>query len=136
MKERRQPETLRLRSLMPALTVNDLAASVAWYRDVLGFIVAEEFRREDRVVGVRLTAGTVDFLLGQDDFAKGRDRKKGVALRLYAITGQDIDQLAAAIKERGGELAQEPQDQPWGARDLAVVDPDGFVISISTGVQG
>lgn len=135
MKERRQPETLRLRSLMPALTVNDLAASVAWYRDVLGFIVAEEFRREDRVVGVRLTAGTVDFLLGQDDFAKGRDRKKGVALRLYAITGQDIDQLAAAIKEKGGQLAQEPQDQPWGARDLAVVDPDGFQISISTGVQ-
>jgi len=136
MKERRQPETLRLRSLMPALTVNDLAASVAWYRDVLGFIVAEEFRREDRVVGVRLTAGTVDFLLGQDYFAKGRDRKKGAGLRLYCITGQDIDQLAAAIKEKGGELAQEPQDQPWGARDLAVIDPDGFVISISTGVQG
>ena len=135
MQERRQPETLRLRSLMPSLTVNDLAASVAWYRDVLGFIVAEEFRREDRVVGVRLTAGAVDFLLGQDDFAKGRDRKKGVALRLYAITGQDIDQLAAAIKEKGGELAQEPQDQPWGARDLAVVDPDGFQISISTGVR-
>ncbi|HEY2292328.1 MAG TPA: VOC family protein [Thermoanaerobaculia bacterium] len=135
MKERRQPETLRLRSLMPALTVNDLAASVAWYRDVLGFIVAEEFRREDRVVGVRLTAGAVDFLLGQDDFAKGRDRKKGAGLRLYCITGQDIDQLAAAIKEKGGELAQEPQDQPWGARDLAVVDPDGFVISISTGVR-
>jgi hypothetical protein len=44
MKERRQPETLRLRSLMPALTVDDLAASVAWYRDVLGFIVAEEYR--------------------------------------------------------------------------------------------
>jgi uncharacterized glyoxalase superfamily protein PhnB len=135
MKERRQPETLRLRSLMPSLTVNDLTASVAWYRDVLGFIVAEEFRREDRVVGVRLTAGTVDFLLGQDDFAKGRERKKGVGLRLYCITGQDIDQLAAAIKERGGELAQKPQDQPWGARDLAVVDPDGFVISISTGVR-
>jgi len=136
MKERRQPETLRLRSLMPALTVNDLAASLAWYRDVLGFIVAEEFRREDRLLGVRMTAGAVDFLLGQDDFAKGRDRKKGVGLRLYAITGQDVDQLAAAIKERGGQLAQEPQDQPWGARDLAVVDPDGFVISISTGVRG
>jgi uncharacterized glyoxalase superfamily protein PhnB len=136
MKERRQPETLRLRSLMPALTVNDLAASVAWYRDVLGFIVAEEFRREDRLMGVRMTAGAVDFLLGQDDFAKGRDRTKGAGLRLYGITGQDIDQLAAAIKERGGQLAQEPQDQPWGARDLAVLDPDGFVISISTGVQG
>ncbi len=135
MKERRQPETLRLRSLMPSLTVNDLAASVAWYRDVLGFIVAEEFRREDRLMGVRMTAGAVDFLLGQDDFAKGRDRTKGAALRLYCVTGQDVDQLAAAIKERGGKLVQEPQDQPWGARDFAVVDPDGFLLSISTGVR-
>ncbi len=120
---------------MPSLTVNDVAASLAWYRDVLGFIVAEEIRREDRLVAVRLQAGTVEVLLGQDDFAKGRDRKKGVGLRLYGVTGQDIDQLAAAVKERGGELVQEPQDQPWGTRDFAVVDPDGFQISISTEVR-
>jgi uncharacterized glyoxalase superfamily protein PhnB len=135
MKERRQPETLRLRGLMPALTVNDLETSLAWYRDVLGFIVAEEIRREDRLVAVRLQAGSVELLLGQDDFAKGRDRAKGVGLRLYGTTGQDIDQLAAAIQERGGRLAQEPRDQPWGARDFAVVDPDGFLISISTGLR-
>ncbi|MFY9822830.1 MAG: VOC family protein [Thermoanaerobaculia bacterium] len=135
MKDRQQPETLRLRALMPALTVNDLATSLAWYRDVLGFIVAEEIRHEDRLVAVRLKAGSVEFLLGQDDFAKGRDRAKGVALRLYCITGQDVDQLAAAIQSRGGKLAQEPKDQPWGTRDFAVVDPDGFLISITTDVR-
>lgn len=135
MKDRQQPETLRLRALMPALTVNDLAASLAWYRDVLGFIVAEEIRHEDRLVAVRLKAGSVEFLLGQDDFAKGRDRAKGVAFRLYCITGQDVDQLAAAIQSRGGKLAQEPRDEPWGTRDFAVVDPDGFLISITTPVR-
>ena len=135
MKERQQPETLRLRALMPALTVNDLETSLGWYRDVLGFIVAEEIRHEDRLVAARLTAGSVDFLLGQDDFAKGRDRAKGVALRLYCITGQDIDELAAAIQSRGGKLAQEPRDEPWGTRDFAVVDPDGFLISITTPVR-
>jgi uncharacterized glyoxalase superfamily protein PhnB len=31
-------------------------------------------------------------------------------------------------------LAEEPTDQPWGARDFGVVDPDGFQISISTGM--
>ncbi len=82
-----------------------------------------------------MTVGMVDFLLGQDDFAKGRDRTKGAGLRLYCITGQDVDQLAAAIKEHGGKLVQEPQDQPWGARDFAVADPDGFLISIATGVR-
>ena len=63
------------------------------------------------------------------------DRAKGVALRLYCITGQDIDQLAAAIQSRGGKLAQEPRDEPWGTRDFAVVDPDGFLISITTPVR-
>jgi len=132
MTERSQPETLSLSSVMPALTVNDIQASIAWYRDVLGFTVAEEYQREGTVLGARLKAGASEVLLAQDDFAKGRDRKKGVGLRLYCLTAQDIDQLAAGVRKRGGELAQEPTDQPWGARDFAVVDPDGFNISIST----
>ena len=136
MQERKQPETLRLRAVMPAITATDLQASLAWYRDVLGFTVAEEYKREDRVMGVRLTAGSVQLMLGQDDFAKGRDRQKGVGFRLFCETAQDVDQLAAAIKERGGKLSQEPQDQPWGARDFAVVDPDGFNISIMTEMKG
>jgi len=135
MQERKQPETLRLRQVMPALTVNDLQASIAWYRDVLGFMVAEEYKRDDQVMGVRLKAGSIEILLGQDDFAKGRDRKKGVGLRFFCVTAQDIDQLAAAIKERGGQLTQEPTDQPWGTRDFALVDPDGFNISITTDVK-
>lgn len=133
MKDRKKPETLRLRSVMPALTVNDLDASVAWYRDVLGFVVAQEHEFEGKRMAVTMQAGAVRFLLGQDDFAKGRDRVKGQGLRLYSVSGQDIDRIAANIKARGGALAQEPTDQPWGARDLAVVDPDGFTISISTG---
>jgi len=136
MQESKQPETLHLRALMPALTVNDIQASIAWYRDILGFSMAEEYQRDGKVMGARLKAGTIEILVAQDDFAKGRDRKKGVGFRLYSMTDQDVDQLAAAIRERGGQLAQELTDQPWGARDFAVVDPDGFTISISTGVSG
>ena len=133
MQERKQPETLRLRAIMPAITATDLQASVSWYRDVLGFTVAEEYKdKEGRVMGVQLKAGSVQVMLGQDDFAKGRDRQKGAALRFFCTTAQDVDQLAAAIKERGGKLAHEPTDQPWGTRDFGVVDPDGFNISIST----
>ena len=134
MEERRhqQPGTLRLRSVTPSLTVNDLQASLVFYRDVLGFHLAEEFQRDGRRVGVRLQAGTITFLLTQDDFAKGRDRKKGVGLRLYCTTAQEIDALAAAIQARGGVLSQPPTDQPWGVRDFAITDPDGFQLSISS----
>ena len=132
MQERKQPETLRLREAMPAITVNDIEKSVSWYRDVLGFTVGEEYRIEERLQGVELRAGSVRFLLGQDDFAQGKDRAKGVGFRIYCSTAQDIDRLAADVERRGGELAQPPTDQPWGARDFAVIDPDGFKISIST----
>jgi len=125
-------DRLELQSITPFLTANDLQASIAWYRDILGFSVAEEYKMNDKVMGVRMQAGAVQLMIGQDDFAKGRDRVKGVALRFYFQTNQDIDELAAAVRERGGKLTQEPTDQPWGRRDFAVVDPDGFTISITS----
>jgi uncharacterized glyoxalase superfamily protein PhnB len=127
---RKQPETLRLRAVSPSLTVSDIATTVKWYCDVLGFIVVEEWTHEGRFMGATMRAGAVDFLVGQDDFAKGRDRTKGVGFRLYCRTAQDVDRLAEAVKARGGTLDQEPTTQPWGVRDFAITDPDGFKISI------
>jgi uncharacterized glyoxalase superfamily protein PhnB len=46
------------------------------------------------------------------------------------MTVQDVDALAKQIKARGGTLTQEPRDQPWGTRDFALVDPDGYKITI------
>lgn len=132
--ERRvQPENLRLRSVSIGLTVNDLARSLAWYRDVLGFVVTDEWRVEGKLEGVEMRAGSVAIMLGQDDWKKGRDRIKGEGIRLYGRTVQDIDRLAGVIKARGGVLAHDPQTQPWGERDFGMVDPDGFKITISTG---
>ena len=135
MQERQKPESLRLRAVMPTLTVGDIARIMAWYRDVLGFIVADEMIHEGALVGASIKAGSVAILLGQDNWAKGRDREKGVGFRLYCTTAQEIDEIAAEIVARGGELAQPPTDQPWGARDFSVVDPDGFKISISTEIS-
>jgi uncharacterized glyoxalase superfamily protein PhnB len=133
MEERRQqPPTTRLRSIMPVLTVNDVEESLAWYREVLGFYVAQEMKLEGKLMGASLKAGAAEILLTQDDFAKGRDRKKGVGFRLYCTTAQDVDELAEAIEARGGVLSQPLKDQSWGVRDFAVTDPDGFQISIST----
>ena len=133
MEERRQqPPTTRLRSIMPVLTVNDVEESLAWYRDVLGFYVAQEMKLDGKLMGASLKAGAAEILLTQDDFAKSGDRKKGVGFRLYCTTAMEIDELAEAIEARGGVLSQKPKSQSWGVRDFAVTDPDGFQISIST----
>ena len=129
---RKEPQTLRLRSASPSFTVNDIEASLAFYRDVLRFTVNERWEEEGRLRGVELVAGTVSLWLSQDDWKKGRDRVKGQGVRIYCTTVQDIDALAEGIKARGGTLAEEPQDRPWGGRDFAVTDPDGFTITIAS----
>ena len=128
---RRQPETLRLRDVSPTFTATDLPRSIAFYRDVLGFVVGDEWRENGVLQGCEMRAGAVLFMLTQDDFAKGRDRPKGVGSRLHVSTAQDIDRLAAEIKARGGTLDQEPTDMPWGQRIFMISDPDGFKLTIA-----
>jgi uncharacterized glyoxalase superfamily protein PhnB len=127
---RKEPQGLSLRSASPSFTVNDIEKSLVWYRDVLGLTVGERWEHEGRLAGVELAAGQVRFWLAQDDWKKGRDRVKGEGFRIYCETTQDVDRLAERIKARGGTL-EGPRDQPWGGRELAVADPDGFKITIT-----
>lgn len=119
-------------SLAAALTVADLAASVAWYRDVLGFAVEREFERGGVPFAARVTAGPVALLLTQDTGAKGTDRVKGEGFSLQLTTTEDIDALAARVKAHGVTLDLEPTDA-WGARVFRLRDPDGFRFAISSG---
>jgi len=128
---RKGPETLRMRSAAPGFTVDDIEKSLTWYRDVLGFHVKERMNHEGKLAGLEMMAGSVTFMLSQDDWKKGRDRAKGEGVRIHCMTVQAVDVLGRQIKERGGALAQEPRDEPWGMRDFAVVDPDGYKITIA-----
>jgi uncharacterized glyoxalase superfamily protein PhnB len=130
--ERAQPESFRARSLGASLTVKDLPASLAWYQNVLGFTIDQRHEREGKLVGVSLKAGEVRMLLGQDNGAKGWDRVKGEGFSLMFTTTQDVDAIAARIKENGGALVTEPTDMPWGARAFRVKDPDGFLLVITS----
>ena len=123
---------LTLRSASPSFTVNDLDKSLGWYRDVLGFDVEETWKSDDgKVMGVSLKAGDVSFMIGQDDWKKGRDRRKGEGFRIYCETKRSVDDLAKRIESRGGRLDSGPTDQPWGVRDISLTDPDGFKITIA-----
>ena len=132
--DRKQPESLRLHSAGPSFTVDDLDKSLAFYRDVLGFTQKDQWMENGAVTGVELVAGSVTFWLGQDDWKKGRGRVKGEGFRLYCGTTQDVDALAARVRSTGTSLADEPRDMEWGGRAFAVRDPDGFLVTIATGV--
>jgi len=128
------PEFLQAEALTASLTVRDVSASVAWYCDVLGFGLTKRFERDGRLMAARVKAGRVLLLLGQDDGAKGLDREKGDGFSLMLTTAQDIDEIASRVKGLGGVLETEPSDTPWGARVMRLRDPDGFRLTISSGM--
>src|SRR5262245_8112654 len=124
--ERHGPETLRLLATSPSLTVDDLEKSLRFYTDALGFMERERWKDDKGgTTGVMLLAGTCELGLFQDDWAKGRDRKKGVGFSVWCETTQDVDALAERVKGAGFPLASDPKDE-WGSRSFAVQDPDGF----------
>ena len=129
---RAEPQSLRGHDLAVSLTVKDLQKSLAWYQDLLGFTIDRKHEREGKLVAVSLKAGTVRVLLNQDNGAKGWDRVKGEGMSLQITTNQSVDDIAKRIKDRGGELASEPADMPWGPRMFRVRDPDGFLFAISS----
>jgi catechol 2,3-dioxygenase-like lactoylglutathione lyase family enzyme len=117
--------------LSVSLTVSDLEASVAWYRDVVGFAVERQFEREGKAFATRLSAGPVLLLLTQDNGARGAARVKGEGLSLRFTTRQSVDAVADRIRAAGHTL-EAPPFEAFGMRAFRVRDPDGFLLVISS----
>jgi uncharacterized glyoxalase superfamily protein PhnB len=122
---------LQAKAIMPSITVNDLQASVRFFEG-LGFVVDERWEDNGTLNGVMLRAGNCQIGLSQDDWKKGRDRQKGVGMRLFVETTQSIDDLAARAKQAGVRLDAEPHDTEWGSRVFDVTEPSGFKLTIGS----
>ena len=74
------------------------------------------------MTGVSLRAGSVSFMIGQDDWKKGRNRSKGEGFRMFCMTDKNVDALAKAIAAAGRQARLGPARPAVGrARHL----PDG-----------
>ncbi len=126
-----QHTTLQGKSVMPSLTVNNLEQSLQFFGG-LGFEVEDRWEDNGVLLGAMLKAGDARLGLSQDDGKKGRDRTKGVGVRIYIEAADDIDQVAARAKAAGITLTSEPRDTEWGTRAFEVTEPSGFALTIAS----
>ena len=124
-------KTLQGTSVMPSLTVNDLQRSLDFFA-ALGFEVEDRWEDNGVMLGAMLKAGNARLGLSQDDGKKGRDRVKGVGMRIYIEAADNIDEVAARAKAAGVTLQREPHDTDWGTRAFEVTEPSGFVLTIGS----
>ncbi|PZG36428.1 glyoxalase [Spongiactinospora gelatinilytica] len=119
----------------------DPDASLAFYRDVLGF----EVRGDVGYEGMRwITVGPADqpgtsIVLEPPASDPGvtDDERRTIAEMMakgtYAgilLATDDLDGSFARVKAGGAEIVQEPAEQPYGVRDYAVRDPAGNMIRV------
>jgi catechol 2,3-dioxygenase-like lactoylglutathione lyase family enzyme len=130
--QRAEPESFRAKALSLSLTVKELPKSLAWYRDVMGFTVDQQYEREGQLRAVALKAGEIRILLNQDDGKRGWDRTKGEGFSFQVTPEVLFVGLAALRPTAGGKLETEPADMPWGVRSFRMVDPDGYRFAVSS----
>lgn len=116
----------------PTLAVQDLKAVSQWYQDALGFQLVFEMPGEGgKPILVHLRwAKYADLLLVPS--SDRSDAPKGVGITLtFAMSGGSVDALADRIKRHGVKAVSGPIDQPWNARELSLLDPDGFRLTFT-----
>src|SRR6188768_2651039 len=87
--------------IVPTLTVDDLQKSITFY-EALGFAVDEKWEHDGKLLGVMMRAGTAEIGLNQDDWKKGRDRKKGMGVRVsFKTSVLHVDQMPNGAKNAG-----------------------------------
>ena len=123
-------EAVQSSAIVPTLTVDDLHRSITFY-EALGFSIDERWEEKGTLLGVMLRAGKTQIGLNQDDWKKGRDRKKGIGVRLFISTTRDnVDEIAKRAKNAGITLKSEPRDTEWKSRAFELSDPSGFLLTV------
>ena len=111
----------------PTLAVRDLAASTRWYQQVLGFqLIFEMPGPSGAPILIHLRwAKYADLLLVSDTSQTSVPKGVGVTLT-FAMAQDSVDSFAAEIGSKGASIISGPVDQPWNAREVTVLDPDGY----------
>jgi catechol 2,3-dioxygenase-like lactoylglutathione lyase family enzyme len=118
--------------------VHDPELALAFYRDALGLELRNDVARDDFrwiTVGAASQPGVAivvtNYLNGSPadvDALEGLVAKG--ALNGVHFHTDDLDATFEKLRASGAEIVQEPTDQPWGTRDLAVRDPSGNLVRI------
>jgi catechol 2,3-dioxygenase-like lactoylglutathione lyase family enzyme len=115
-------EHAELSRAIPILNVRSLRASLAYYRDVLGFKVEWE-HGEPPDFGSVSRGDTTIFM------CEGCQGNPGTWMMVFS---RDVNALHEEFTARKALVRMPPKDMPWRLREMHVSDPDGNVIRFAS----
>lgn len=107
------------------ITPADFDASLAFYRDTLGWVVTDSWGGKGLDRGAVLSGGGMKVVLAEQPKEGGRQEAPRPNVHL------DIHDLEARFKQvgPGAHVVREPEPTHWGTRWFVLRDPDGNLIA-------
>jgi uncharacterized glyoxalase superfamily protein PhnB len=129
----------RFTSVTPNLLVRDVAKSLSFYRDVLGFTIKESVPPAEPYVFVMLERDAAmvflnDIKAAEEDYPPAVSMPQGgTAALFFVITGVDAFHEQVEAK---ATVIMPLKTQFYGMREFAVTDPDGHILTFAERVSG
>lgn len=119
----------------PVLPVADMAASVAHYRDILGFTV--EWGWPDAPPGTPEGEARHTFVsIFRSGFQLFLREREGSVQPVEIVVGMPdepaVDAVAAEYVRTGARIHEPPSGRPWGTYEMEVRDLDGHRLRLLT----
>lgn len=103
----------------PIFATSDILATVAFYKDILGFENSWTWGEPPTFGSVSWGNVEIMFNLQPDLAAKVQGHQNWMRV-------DDVDGLYALHQERGATIVSPIEDKPWGVREYVVEDPSGY----------
>jgi len=111
----------------------DVDPMVAFYRDAFGFEICMSGGDEDgRWVVMRRDDIQIGFCETEElDDYRNRQEAGHYSMTLY-FEVPDLDEWVAHLRmDPEWRIGDRPVEEPWGMRELAVVDPEGYQLTVA-----
>ncbi len=130
---------MKFQKLTPNLVVRDVAASMNFYQNALGFQPAMKVPDEPPYVFGSVTSGGVEIFFNDQkvvaaDYPALGSRPIGGSLTLF-IEVEGIAEVLAAVEKSGAKITMPLKDQFYGMREFAFEDPEGWVVTIAERIK-
>jgi catechol 2,3-dioxygenase-like lactoylglutathione lyase family enzyme len=113
---------MKVTAVVPQLRTTDLAASLRFYTEKLGFELA--FQYQDFYAGIRAGSQVVHLKLVDEPDPSIADARRGEHVHLYL----EVDGVASAadeLKRKSVRLRKDVHETPWGTREIVLEDDQG-----------
>ena len=113
--------------VVPQFFTSDLATTLNYYRDILGFETGFVYGEPPFYAGAVRDDASIFFRVVSAPQKYGAEKYEEELLDAYVLV-KDVDALYAEYRSRGVTLVREIASMPWHFREFVVKDCDGRLL--------